>query len=162
MKFNLTVAPSHPDDVYALSGALCYSDRLHLRAVFDPDAPDGHRGEMLAQSIEDSYQSFTISDDENRILGMWGHSHWEPVLNIGRIWMLSTDELFAKHLRELTVLFRREILPALADHYDALSAVVRSKNHGLMRWLIGANFITTYGNTLGGEDFTLLTLDSNP
>jgi hypothetical protein len=159
MRFNLTVEASHPDDVYALSGALCESDRLHLRAVFDPDAPEGHRGEMLAQTLEDSHQSFPITDGDNRILGMWGHRHWDPVLNIGRIWLLSTDELFDKHLRELTVVFRREIIPALADHYDILSVLVRAKNHGLMRWLIGANFITTYGNSLGGEDFTLLTMD---
>ena len=154
---NLNVKPAHPDDAYALSGSLCESDNKHLEAIMGEEFYPEYRGYRMEEQISSAFQAFSITDNDNRILGIWGHDHFCPVLNWGEVWLMSAPELFSKHLRELTDGFRRYIIPKLEAEYDVVSCTVRKDNEGLRRWLSKSGFTETYNNTLGGESFALMT-----
>lgn len=157
----LTLSPAHPDDAYALSGGLCESDEKHLKAVLSEDLYDEFRAVRMSNQVESAFQAFSITDEDNRILGIWGHDHFCPIMNWGEVWLMSSPELFSKHFRDVTRAFRKHLLPKLEAEYDVISCTVRKDNMELRRWLLNAGFVETYSNTLGGELFALMTRGLN-
>lgn len=154
-KSKLTLSLAHPDMAYTLASSLCQSDRTHFAAICDMG--EEWLAEYMDAVLTDTHQSFAISDEDGVLQGIWGHSLYDPIMNIGELFLLSSETLFPDHLLDLTRDFRREVLPVMDKTYDALICNVRSDNHGLVRWLVKAGFRATFRNELGGEQFVMMT-----
>jgi len=131
---------SHPDDAFALAPALRDVDKKELTLTWDGSADVG---ELLQKSVEVSDVTYTISDTDGRIHGIWGHGPWlsGPVRpGLGYVWLVSDDELFRKHGIAMTRHARNTVFPFLDRTYSAYGNFVLSENLVHARWLLRGGF----------------------
>lgn len=152
----LVSTQAHPDHCHALAPNLCDNDKKWVDCAYEESGPSVH-SYALEESIGVSDQAFVLSDTSNRILGIWGHGSLDRPSGLGSIWLMSTEELWQKHARELTRRFRREILPKVDSVYPVYGCTVLNDNSRLIRWLAGANFTANHRSWRTGTLFTFMT-----
>jgi hypothetical protein len=143
------------DQAYPLIPFLHPSDVLHGAALCGGSAQ--HLDLWITRGLESAQQAFTICDADDRILGIWAHAHYDLVLNTGEVNLLSTEELWGSHYREITRVFRSILLPKLAAAYDRVVCTVRQDNTDLLRWMEKAGFEQGISSRLHDERFVQLT-----
>ena len=153
---NLISAPAHPDHCHALAPNLCENDKRWVDCAYEDGHPSAH-SQAIEESIELSDQAFVLSDRSNRILGIWGHGSLDRPSGLGSIWLMSTEELWQVHARELTRRFRREIMPQVDKVYPVYGCTVLNDNSRLIRWLAGADFHANHRSWRTGTLFTFMT-----
>lgn len=131
---------AHPDDAFALAPSLRDVDKKELLLTWDGS---DDVGELLHKSAEVSHVTYTISDTDGRIHGMWGHGPWVsgPVRpGLGYVWLVSDHELFDKHGIAMTRHARKTVFPFLDRTYSAYGNFVLSENLVHARWLLRGGF----------------------
>lgn len=150
----LRLQEAHPDDAFVIGNQLRAADteEINLVAPFDGCTTS----EALADSIECSDECFAILDNHHRLLGFWGHGSWllsGPESNEGFIWLVSTDELFARFPKELTRLARDTFFPQLDRMYSSYGNMVLHNNTVHIKWLASLGFKLHGSHKIRGETF---------
>lgn len=156
------MVPAHPDDAYALAPHLREVDRKELLLAWEGS---DDVAQLLSISAEVSDISYTITDDQGRIHGMWGHGHWVngPVSSgLGYVWLVSDYELFEKHAITMTGYARRVIFPYLDRIYGAYGNFVLSENLVHARWLLRGGFKRVAPVGMFGESWGLYLRSKQP
>lgn len=150
----LTLEPASPDAAYWLATGLCESDRRFVEAL----CPGGEYmlGEYLESSLVGSEQIFAIIDEGGVLQGLLSHRYIDSLFEVGEVTLLSSETLWEDHFREITRVFRRDVLPALQASYRTVQTTTRTKNTALLRWLIAAGFEPKRWAEFNKEQFTLL------
>ena len=156
-KWKLSVEQAHPDHAYALAPHIREADRQEAMCHFPDENVD--MGDLLALSVATSHQAFTISDNEGKIHGLWGHGPWleaHAPQGVGNIWLVSDDVLFKKYPKTMTWAARKQIFPMLDKTYAMYGNLVASFNLVHARWLLRSGFHRAGGSVFyGGQPFSL-------
>lgn len=146
------VDEAHPDHAYTLAPRLHPNDVTWFAYAYTENSPIE---ECIRETIQDSEQAYTITDDEGRLLGLFGHGVWDRPTGVGYVWLLSTEELWDDHFGDMARCFRHAILKQLDALYTAYGCTILSDNTTLARWLRMNGFEAEAASDRTGTDFTL-------
>ena len=151
---SLNVELGHPDHAYYFASDLSNSDKIAFYATCEEG--DTFLAEYMDECLSDCELVFTISDEDGVIQGIFAHRYKDVLFEVGEVFLLSRESLWKDHFKDMTKIFRREVLVGLTREYRTVQTSVRSKNVGLLKWLISAGFNPVRFGEMNGEPFTLL------
>ena len=123
---------AHPDLAYTLANNLCENDREWIDKTYQDQTP---ATEAVRDTLEESEQAFAITDEDDVLLGAFGHGPWDRSTGLGYVWLLSTPQLFSKHFGDVARCFRREVIPQMDAAYTVYGATILAQNTTLLKWL---------------------------
>jgi hypothetical protein len=144
---------AHPDLAYTLAGNLCENDRRWIDQTYQGETP---AAEAVRDTLEGSEQAFSITDEDDTLLGAFGHGPWDRSTGLGYVWLLSTARLFSHHFGDVARVFRREIIPQMDDAYTMYGATVLAENKTLLKWLKHNGFTELTQSDRTGSTFITL------
>lgn len=130
------VTPTIPAHLLILADNMREDDRQEL-AASSGDTPF----HALVEGYINSTKCFTIMNDEDQLVGIFGVSTFPGTTHIGHPWMLATDLL-----SDIKITFLRQCdayVAELREGFDLLTNVCDKRNRLHIRWLkwLGFKFI---------------------